>query len=96
MIKQETKALIDKLLLEKLPLAGIARVTGVSDRWLLSICQYVIQLGAKSRRSPAQKKGQLTIECDVPVVICSQQEEQTVERVGIRYRDKRNCWYLYW
>jgi len=28
------KQLIDKLLLEKIPLAGIARVTGVSDRWL--------------------------------------------------------------
>jgi len=25
---------IDKLLLEKIPLAGIARVTGVSERWL--------------------------------------------------------------
>ena len=33
-ISQETKELIDKLLLEKLPLAGIARVTGVSERWL--------------------------------------------------------------
>lgn len=33
-IEQETKDLIDKLLLEKLPLAGIARVTGVSERWL--------------------------------------------------------------
>lgn len=33
-IDQETKNLIDKLLLEKLPLAGIARVTGVSERWL--------------------------------------------------------------
>jgi len=33
-ISDETKALIDKLLLEKLPLAGIARVTGVSERWL--------------------------------------------------------------
>lgn len=31
---QDTKDLIDKLLLEKLPLAGIARVTGVSERWL--------------------------------------------------------------
>lgn len=30
-ISQETKELIDKLLLEKLPLAGIARVTGVSE-----------------------------------------------------------------
>ena len=33
-IEHETKDLIDKLLLEKLPLAGIARVTGVSERWL--------------------------------------------------------------
>lgn len=33
-ISQDTKDLIDKLLLEKLPIAGIARVTGVSERWL--------------------------------------------------------------
>jgi insertion element IS1 protein InsB len=33
-ISDETKALIDKLLLEKIPLAGIARVTGVSEPWL--------------------------------------------------------------
>ena len=30
----ETKALIDKLLLERVSVAGIARVTGVSARWL--------------------------------------------------------------
>ena len=34
MISDETKALIDKLLLEKLPLAGIVRVTGASEAWL--------------------------------------------------------------
>jgi transposase-like protein len=33
-ISDETKALIDKLLLERVSLAGIARVTGVSARWL--------------------------------------------------------------
>ena len=33
-ISDETKDLIDKLLLEKLPLAGIVRVTGVSETWL--------------------------------------------------------------
>jgi insertion element IS1 protein InsB len=33
-ISDETKALIDKLLLEKSSLAGIARVTGVSEPWL--------------------------------------------------------------
>ena len=33
-ISQETKELIDKLLLEKLPLTGIARVAKVSEPWL--------------------------------------------------------------
>ena len=33
-ISGATKALIDKLRLEKIPLAGIVRVTGVSERWL--------------------------------------------------------------
>src|SRR5690349_1733874 len=33
-ISAETKALIDKLLLERLALAGIVRATGVSARWL--------------------------------------------------------------
>jgi transposase-like protein len=33
-ISDDTKQLIDKLLLERISLAGIARVTGVSPRWL--------------------------------------------------------------
>ncbi|GAP96685.1 hypothetical protein NIES2104_32280 [Leptolyngbya sp. NIES-2104] len=33
-INEATKTLIDKLLLEKIPLAGIARVVGVSEPWL--------------------------------------------------------------
>ena len=33
-ITKETKDLIEKLLLEKIPLAGIVRTTGVSKRWL--------------------------------------------------------------
>ena len=33
-IPQDKKYLIDKLLLERIPLAGIARVVEVSDRWL--------------------------------------------------------------
>jgi transposase-like protein len=33
-IDPATKALIDKLLLEKIPLAGIARVCDVSESWL--------------------------------------------------------------
>ena len=34
LIAQVTKDLIDKLLLERLSLAGIARATGVSELWL--------------------------------------------------------------
>ena len=33
-IRDTTKRLIDKLLLEKIPLAGIARVADVSEPWL--------------------------------------------------------------
>jgi len=35
-IDQASKTLIDKLLLEKIPLAGIAKVVGVSEPWLQS------------------------------------------------------------
>ncbi len=35
-IRADTKRLIDKLLLERLSLAAIARVAGVSERWLQS------------------------------------------------------------
>ena len=34
MISQETWDIVDKLLLEKIPLAGISRVTGISEYWL--------------------------------------------------------------
>lgn len=40
MISEETKGIIDRLLLEKLPLAGIARVLQISEPWLQ---QYVNQ-----------------------------------------------------
>ena len=33
-ISRETWELVDKLLLEKIPLAGISRVTGISEPWI--------------------------------------------------------------
>jgi transposase-like protein len=47
-ISEATKKLIDKLLLEKISLAGICRTTGVSERWL----QYYVnkKLGAVNRQ----------------------------------------------
>jgi transposase-like protein len=53
-VSDETKALIDKLLLEKLPLAGIARVVGVSEPWLQG---YVNEtFGAVKREVAVRKK----------------------------------------
>ncbi len=63
-IPESTKELIEKLLLEKIPLAGIVRVVDVSKRWL----QYYVN--DKYENIPQvvdvtdKKKGQLTIECD--------------------------------
>jgi hypothetical protein len=47
-LEEETRKLIDKLLLEKRSLAGISRTTGVSERWL----QYYVnkKLGAVKRQ----------------------------------------------
>jgi len=63
-ISLATKELIDRLLLEKISLAGIVRATGVSSRWL----QYYVnkKLGAVKREVEvkSKKKGKLTIQCD--------------------------------
>ena len=56
-IDEATKTLIDKLLLEKIPLAGIARVAEVSQVWLQ---QYVNAKYVQVKRQvkvSAQKKG---------------------------------------
>lgn len=55
-IGDETKAQVDKLLLEKLPLAGIARVLDVSETWLQN---YVNQKYADVEKqvAVATKKG---------------------------------------
>jgi len=64
-ISLATKELINRLLLEKISLAGIVRATGVSSRWL----QYYVnqqKLGAVKRelKVKSKKKCQLTIQCD--------------------------------
>lgn len=55
-IAPETWVLIDKLLLERVPLAGIARVCDLSERWLQT---YVNQKYAAVERrvETAQKRG---------------------------------------
>jgi hypothetical protein len=52
-VSDETKALIDRLLLEKIPLAGIARVVGISASWLQN---YVNQKYQDTPRQVAVEK----------------------------------------
>jgi transposase-like protein len=55
-ISQETKELIDKLLLEKLPLAGIARVAEVSEPWLQSYVNQKYEAVPKQVQSKPKKR----------------------------------------
>ncbi|NUN64639.1 IS1 family transposase (plasmid) [Pseudanabaena biceps] len=64
LISEETKALIDKLLLEKIPLAGIARVCDVSETWLQNYVNRKYEAIPQQVNVSAKKKGRLTIQCD--------------------------------
>lgn len=56
-IDEATKHLIDKLLLEKIPLAGIARVVGVSEVWLQQYVNAKYRQVERQVKVSAQKKG---------------------------------------
>ena len=73
-IDQDTRNLIEKLLLERLALADIARITGVSKRWL----QFYVN--NKYAQVPqvvevTQKKRQIDYAARWDVVICGQEAE---------------------
>lgn len=55
-ISKETWVLVDRLLLEKLPIAGIARVSGISETWLQIYVNQKYEAVAKAV-SVAEKKG---------------------------------------
>jgi len=63
-ISDETKALIDKLLLERLSLRAIARVTSVSLTWLQNYVNEKYKNIPKEVNVSTKKKGPITIECD--------------------------------
>lgn len=56
-IEQATKDLIDKLLWERLSLAGIARVTGVSEVWLQRYVNIKYAAVPRSVNVRAKKRG---------------------------------------
>ena len=63
-ISQEKKDFIDKLLLERIPLAGIARVVGVSERWLQSYVNRKYKTVPRKVDLPEKPKGHLVVQCD--------------------------------
>lgn len=63
-IDSGTKALIEKLRLERLSLAGIARVTGVSETWLQNYINRQATYTAKVMDVIPTKKSPLILECD--------------------------------
>ena len=56
-ISEETKVLIDKLLLERMSLAGICRVSGVSKQWLQTYVNAKYAAVEQMVQIPVQKNG---------------------------------------
>lgn len=63
-VSNEQKQLIDKLLLERISLAGIARVVGVSMRWLQTYVNDKYKSVSKAVKVAVKLTFNLTIECD--------------------------------
>ena len=58
------QSLVDLLLLEKIPLAGIARATGVSESWLQSYVNVCYELVPKAAVVMPKPKGKLKVQMD--------------------------------
>ncbi len=63
-VSDETKQLIDKLLLERISLRGIARVTGVSWSWLQNYVNNKLAAVPRQIKVSDKLKGKLVIEYD--------------------------------
>ena len=63
-IPEETKVLIDRLLLEKIPLAGIARVLKVSEPWLQNYVNDKYDEVPRQVTVQPKPQGRLTVQMD--------------------------------
>ena len=63
-VSLERKQLVDKLLLERISLRGIVRVTGVSFSWLQNHVNCKFGSISQQIKVSDKPKGRLTIECD--------------------------------
>ena len=62
-IPGDTWETVEKLLLEKIPIAGISRVTGISEPWLQKYINEKYE-NIPKKISIVKEKGRLTIQCD--------------------------------
>ena len=63
-ISDEVKSLIDRLLLERIPLAGIARAAEVSESWLQTYVNEKYRDVSRTLIIPELKDFRLVVECD--------------------------------
>ena len=63
-IPEETKVLIDRLLLEKIPLAGIARVLKISEPWLQNYVNDKYDAVPRQVTVQPKSQGRLTVQMD--------------------------------
>ena len=63
-ISEETKSLIDRLLLERIALAGIARVANVSESWLQIYVNQKYEGVPRQLNVPKLSHFRLVVECD--------------------------------
>jgi len=89
-ISDETKNFIDKLLLEKLPLAGIARVVDVSEPWLQDYVNRKYAAVSRVITVMDKPKGRLTIECDELWSFVGDKDDKVWVWLAID-RDTREC-----
>ena len=75
-ISEEKKELIDRLLLERIPLAGIVRTTGVSASWLQSYVHEKYEQVPREVDIEPKKKARLTIECDEMWSFCGNKKNK--------------------
>ena len=75
-ISQEKRERIDRLLLEKIPLAGIVRTMGVSESWLQSYVNEKYERVPRQVEVKSKRKTRLIIECDEMWSFCTNKENK--------------------
>ncbi len=93
-IAPETWEVIDKLLLERLPLAGIARVCARLGAMAADVCEREVRLGAATGGVGWQKTGPLILQCDGGVELCRLQRLRAMDpdRSQVRKTGAWSAW----